>query len=418
MNASYWISRRLRLGGDGTGSPAAVTIAVAGVALAVVVMELTLGIVAGFKDGIRSKLMGFDAQVSVEAPLGKNAGATVPVYLERTPRLDSIVRSALPQDAELRLSLRQAGMLKTDDNFQGVIYIGQSAPANFSFEKANIVEGLWPDYAADSCDNKIVMSKTLATGLGLGLGDKVYSTFIIDGAVKIRRHTVAALYQSNFGEYDNTIVYASLRGLQKIAGLDSIGGTRLDIRGLNTQDIEASADYLQQTLLSAAATKVLDDYYPVDDITRSGALYFNWLELLDTNVTVIFILMLAVAGFTLVSSLFILILERVRMIGILRSMGCDKPLVRGIFVDMGMRLTGLGMFFGNVIGLGLLFTERYTPFIPLDPQMYYLSYVPVTINAWALIALNTGIAVVSAVILLIPATVAASTDPAKAVSEE
>ena len=106
------------------------------------------------------------------------------------------------------------------------------------------------------------------------------------------------------------------------------------------------------------------------------------------------------------------------MIGILRSIGSGKPLVRGIFVDMGMRLVGRGLLLGNVIGLGLLFAERYMPFIPLDPQMYYLSYVPVTINPWALLALNAGVVAVSALILLIPASVAAATDPAKAVASE
>lgn len=418
MKVSHWISRKLRLSSDGTGSPAAVTIAVAGVALAVVVMELTLGIVAGFKDGIRSKLMGFDAQVSVEAPLGNNSYMERPDRLNLSARLDSIVRSVLPADAELRLTIRQPGMLKTDENFQGVIYVGQSTPSSFDFEKANIVEGEWPDFSADSCDNKIVISKTLASALGLALGDKVYSTFVIDGAVKIRRHTVAALYLSNFGEYDNTIVYASLAALQRVAGMDSVSGNRIDIRGIKASNIEETANRLQQTLLSAVATRELDEYYPVNDITRSGALYFNWLALLDTNVTVIFILMLAVAGFTLVSSLFILILERVRMIGILRSIGSGKPLVRGIFVDMGMRLVGRGLLLGNVIGLGLLFAERYMPFIPLDPQMYYLSYVPVTINPWALLALNAGVVAVSALILLIPASVAAATDPAKAVASE
>lgn len=198
--------------------------------------------------------------------------------------------------------------------------------------------GEWPDYASDSCDNKIVISAPTAQALGLGVGDRVYSTFFIDGNVKMRRHTIAALFQSNFGEYDKTVAYASLRGIQKVAGLDSLGGNRLDIRGVQLEEIATTAERLQAGLISDAAAGRLDQYYPVDSVLRTGALYFNWLSLLDTNVTVIFILMLSVAGLTLISSLFILILERVTMIGVLRAMGATKPFIRRIFIDMAMRL--------------------------------------------------------------------------------
>ena len=413
MKTSLWISRRLRLGGSGAGSPAAVVIAVAGVALAIVVMEFTLAIVVGFKDGIRAKLMGFDAQISVEAPVG-----SADHFIALTPELEATVRAALPESAELRLSLRQPGMLKTDDNFQGVVYLGQSPDGDFAFERSNMVEGRWPDFSADSCENSIVLSQTLAQSLGLGVGDKVYSTFIVDGAVKLRRHTISGLYQSNFGEYDRTIVYASLPGLRKIAGADSISATRLDIRGLDSESIEAESELLRHALVSAAATGRLNDYYPIDNVLRSGALYFNWLALLDTNVTVIFLLMLAVAGFTLVSSLFILILERVRTIGVLRALGASKPLVRNIFVDLGLRLVGLGMIIGNVLGIGLLLVQKYTHAVPLDPDMYYLASVPVEIRPWAFVALNAGVFVVAWLILIVPAGVAASTDPAKAIDCE
>lgn len=417
MNVSLWISRRLRLGGNGSGSPVAVVIAVAGVALAVMVMEFTLAVVTGFKDGIRAKVMGFDAQISVLEPLAGRSDTVIDCITLR-PALDSVVRAALPPAAELRLSMRQPGMIKTDDNFQGVVFYGQSPEGDFSFERGNIVEGQWPDYAADSCDNMIVLSRPLARSLGLGPGDRVYSTFVINGDMKLRRHTVAALYESNFGEYDNTVVYASLRGLQRVAGIDSLSAGRIDVRGLKTGEIEAATAGLKDALLNAAASGELGDFYPVDNVFRSGAMYFNWLSLLDTNVTVIFILMLAVAGFTLVSSLFILILERVRTIGILRALGATKADVRSIFVDLGFRLVGRGLLIGNIVGIALLSVQQYTHLLPLDPAMYYLSAVPVKIVPWQFVALNFGIVIASWLILIVPARVAASTDPAKAIETE
>lgn len=250
--------------------------------------------------------------------------------------------------------------------------------------------------------------------LNLGVGDKVFSTFIFDETVKLRRHTVAALYESNFGEYDNTVVYASLRGLQRVAGIDSLTANRLDIRGLDTDDIAAEAAALQTELIQAVALGELPHHYPVDNIEHTGAMYFTWLALLDTNVVVIFLLMLAVAGLTLVSSLFILILERVPMIGVLRAMGAPKSTVRGIFVDLAMRLVGVGMLIGNVLGIGLLLIQKFTDAIPLDPAMYYLSSVPVEIRPWAFLTLNVGVAVAAWLILVLPARLASGIDPAKA----
>ncbi len=404
MKVSNWISGRLRLRKGGAGSPAAVWIAVAGVALALMVMEFTLAIVVGFKDGIRNKLLGFDAAVTVESPL--NDGP-----LTLTPTLDSLVRGALPLDADLRLAIRRPGMLKTDTDFQGVVFLGQSPQGDYSFEKGNITAGEWPDYSDPESRNSIVISEATAAALGLAPGDKVYSTFIVDDNIKLRRHTVAALYRSDFGEYDKTFVYASLAGLQNVCGLDSTQATRLDIRGIAIDDIEAVASELQRQLVSATARGVLKSYYPVDNVKRTGALYFNWLALLDTNVAVIFALMLAVAGFTLISSLFILILERLPMIGILRALGASKALVRSIFTRLGMRLTLIGMVVGNVLGLGALTIQKCFHPVKLNPDMYYLAEVPVEFVPWAIVALNVGVALAAWLILTIPAAVAADTDP-------
>ena len=408
MNISFWISRRLRLRGNGS-STAGVVIAIAGVALAIIIMEFTLAIVVGFKDGIRNRLMGFDAQISVCPPVDKT--------LEASPILVETIEKALP-GCDMRLVMRQPTLLKTDKDFEGIVFIAQSPESDFAFEKGNMVEGEWPDYAADSCDNKIVISVPTANALGLGVGDKVYSTFFIDGSVKMRRNTIAGIYRSNFGVYDKTVAYASLRMLQRVAGIDSIAGNRIDIRGFAPDDIAAAADKLQTTLVDEAAAGKLDQYYPVDTVLRTGILYFNWLSLLDTNVTVIFILMICVAGLTLVSSLFILILERVPMIGVLRAMGASKSFVRSIFIDMAMRIVGLGMIIGNVAGISLLLLQKYTQAVPLDPDMYYLDSVPVEIRPWAFVALNAGVIVIAWLILVLPARLASSIDPTKAINYE
>lgn len=414
MLTHLWISRRLRLGTDGTA--AGTVIAVAGVALALAVMELTLGIVVGFKDEIKRKLMGFDAQISIEAPYDPYT-RTQESTLTPSPELMEIIAEAAP-DAESRLVLRLPGILKTDSDFEGIVFIGQSPQGNFGFERGNIVEGQWPDYSSDSCRNDIVISRATASALGLGVGDKVYSTYIIDESVKMRRNTVAAIFQADFGEYDRTVAYASLAALQSIAGLGSDEGNRLDLRGLQQDDIATTASKIESAMMSAMSTGRTDVYYPVQTIEQTGAIYFNWLALLDTNVAVIFCLMLCVASFTLVSSLFILVLDNVPAIGILRSVGASRSLIRSIFVDLGMRIVLRGMIIGNVLGLGLLLIQKYTHIVPLDPEAYYLNCVPVEIRPWGFIALNVGVAVASWLVLWIPARTASSVDPAKTINFE
>lgn len=408
MNVALWISQRLRLRGSGS-SNTGVAIAVTGVALALMVLEFTLAIAVGFKSGIRERLMGFDAQISVYAPSGK--------YIEANPELMASIAEHAP-GSDVRLSIRQPAVLKTDNDFEGIVFIAQSPEANFEFEKANMVAGSWPDFAADSCDNAIVLSTATANALNVGVGDKIYSTFFIDGNVKMRRHTIGGLFCSNFGEYDKTVAYASLRGLQKLAGLDSLGASRIDIRGFAADDISEAARKLQAGLVDDAANMKLEQYYAVDTVLRTGALYFNWLSLLDTNVTVIFILILCVAGLTMISSLFILILDRVSTIGVLRAIGASKVFVRHIFVDMAMRLVGLGMLIGNVLAISLLLIQNHTHIVKLDPEMYYLDAVPVEIHPLWFVLLNVGMAAVAWLILILPARLASGVDPASAVKFE
>ena len=280
----------MRLGTDGTA--VGTVIAVTGVALALTVMELTLGIVVGFKDEIKRKLMGFDAQISIEAaydPYTRTQAATI----APSSALMDIVGDEAP-GAESRLVLRLPGILKTNSDFEGIVFVGQSPESDFSFERGNIVEGSWPDYASDSCRNDIVISRATASALGLAVGDKVYSTYIIDEAVKMRRNTVAAIFEADFGEYDRTVAYASLAALQSIAGLDPDEGNRLELRGMPEEMISPAASKIESAMLAAMGNGTLDAYYPVQTVEQSGAIYFNWLSLLDTNVAVIFCLMLCV----------------------------------------------------------------------------------------------------------------------------
>ncbi len=207
--------------------------------------------------------------------------------------------------------------------------------------------------------------------------------------------------------------------LRRVSGLDSLSCTSIDVRGIADSDIAATASVLQSDLLEASARPDGPGLHPVSSVMESGALYFNWLALLDTNVVVIFVLMLCVAAFTLISSLFILILERVRTIGVLRAIGADRRTVERVFMFMAMRLVAMGMLLGNLAGIALILIQHYTNAVPLDPEMYYLRSVPAALEwGWFLLLLNVGVALAAWLVLVLPARLTASVDPARVMHYE
>lgn len=412
MNLAFWISKRLRL--NGRKSAAGVAVAVAGVALALVIMELTLSIVVGFKKAIEAKLEGFEAQISILPPIPAD-GSAAESAITLSSELEMFLKEELP-DCDISMALDVPGLIKTDDDFQGVVFKGRRNNSSNTFERANIVEGEWPEDTIEDDEKAIVISRPLARQLGLSIGDKVYATFFVHGSIKMRRYSIAALYQSNFNDYDNSVVYAPIASLRQLMGIDNISGSSVEVRELKTDDVAGVANDLQQKFLNGIATKRFSNYYPVENVRQTGAMYFNWLELLDTNVVVIFILMAAVASLTLISSLFILILERVPMIGILRAMGASKKMVQQIFIDMAMRIVSLGLLIGNVVGIGFILVQKYTSIIPLDPEMYYINAVPVDFNPVHLLLLNLGVLTFAWLILLLPARLATAIDPSKTIN--
>ena len=243
--------------------------------------------------------------------------------------------------------------------------------------------------------------------------------FVNDGGdIRARRARVVALFESRIEERDKNTAYASMEMLRAVSGLGEGWGTQLEIRGVGVDSAAVAAGRLQDAIVAEWQYGGIDKLYPVDNVARSGAVYLNWLDLLDTNVVVIFILMLLVAASTLVAGLFIIVLEHISTIGVLRSLGASKAMVRRVFVAVSMRLVGYGMIAGNAVGLGLLVVQKYTRIMPLDPEMYYIDHVPVAMNPWMLLLLNIGVALAAWLILVLPSRIAAKVDPAQTMRYE
>lgn len=402
-----------RTGGGGRNRTAAV-IAVAGVSFAVAVMLLTISITSGFKTEITRKLEGFMPEVSVNGAYDYASGRQAD-YIRADEGLTGTVGSVL-SGSRCWLAMRHPGILKTEDDYAPLIFTGYGAGRDTTFESSNMIAGELPDYSRDGQEKKIVISRSIAERLGLRTGDRVMSCFFIDEQIRARKLEIAGIYESNFADYDNTVCYASMSMLQQLCGVDSLTGTSYEIvPGGHDEGICQAAESLQERFLEQAAANGTGEVPVVDNITHTGAMYLNWLELLDTNVTVIFVLMCCVAGCTLVSGLFILILNNVRGIGILRSLGLSNRSVSRIFVYMTMRLAGIGMLIGNIFALSLICVQSECHIVPLNPEMYYLSHVPVQIDLIDILAVNIGAVLLSWAIVVMPAKLTSKVSPARTI---
>ncbi len=412
MKFELFIARRIRLAKEKSrGIFSSTTIAVAGITLAIIVMMLTIAIVLGFKHEIRNKVMGFDSQIKVSANAGYGDG-NEGNEIEYSKTIGQIIDSITP-GCNKSLTISLSGILKTTDNFMGIVFNGMDSNYDWEFVKSNIIEGCIPDYTDGKNNNKVILSHTITKNLGLGIGDKVHAYFFENNNIRTRSLEIAAIYESHFGDYDKLTAFCDISLPQKLKGSAPKIGDAIRITGLPDDKINDKATELQDALIEACNDNRLKYLYRVDSVYDTGVYYFNWLDLLDTNVAVILILMTFVAGFTLISCLFIIILERVNMIGILKATGATNRQIRKIFIYVAERLVIRGIIIGNAIALTLIILQDKKQILPLDPDAYYLSYVPVELNWWYISLLNIGVIVISCMMLILPSHIISTIAPSR-----
>lgn len=407
MTLAVAMARRLSLRAPG------IPVAVAGIALSVCIMLVSIAIVSGFKLQIKDKVTGFEHQISIY-PLDEcNEGSGIAL----TPSLRSVIDSVAGTPL-IDLGLRQPAIFKTETDFEGIVLKGTGASGN-PFIASQIIAGEMPDFNSDTGDNPVVISYSTANALGLKPKDKLMAHFFIGDNLYTRRVTVAAIYDTHFSEYDKLYAFAPIAMLQKLCGVDSLTGSSITIDGIAPDNIETVAENLRLKLCDRHLDG--DGIVPacrVESVATAGALYFNWLALLDTNVAVILILMGCVAGFTLISCLFIIVLERVRMIGMLKALGATDTLIRRLFIYMATRLVARGLIIGNVVALLFLGAQYLWHIIPLDPEAYYLNYVPVNVD-WATVAiLDACVIAISLLLLVLPSHIISTLSPAETMRYE
>ena len=404
MRTEWQIARRLYYSSAAhrTARPA-VRVALAGITIGVAVMLVTVCVVIGFKQTVTEKVAGFGAHIQITSFDNNNTYEYQPVFAP-----DSLleVLGSLPHVVSVNTFATKPGMLKTQDNFQGIVLKGlPQSDAAWQFFQDNLTEGVLP-----AQPNEILLSRENARLLGLSIGESVLCYFVGD-ALKVRRLTIAGIYSSSFSEYDNLFVMCPLPTVVQLNGWQSTQVSGIEMRIDNLRNLDETYD----EVYFAVANRLDEEgsaYYPQSVIQMHPAVFY-WLDLLDMNVWVIILLMLVVSGFNIVSGLIILILDAIPLIGILKALGANNRFVRGIFMWEAAMLIGKGMLWGNILGLCFVAVQYFFRLIPLDASTYYVSYVPVTFPWIGLILLNLLILGVSLLTLFAPTSLATRISPAK-----
>lgn len=415
MSLPLFIARRVYSNNDAERkvSRPAIRIATIGVAIGLAVMIVSVCVVLGFKHTIRDKVFGFGGHVTVANFSSLHGGDQRPVAMPDS--MMRVLRSIDGVKNAQRYALKQ-GILKTDDDFLGVAFKGIAAEYDTTFIHDNMVSGRIPAFSDSVSSNEIVISKVMADMLKLKTGDKVFAYFIDTDNVRARRFTVSGIYQTNLTQYDKTICLTDLHAVTRLNNWqpDQAGGAEIIVKDFNR--LQETADIIVDKV--NRKTDAYGETYSSETVIRTNPQIFSWLDLLDLNVWIILALMLCVAGFTMISGLLIIILERTNMIGVLKALGARNKMIRKTFLWFAVFIIGKGMIIGNAIGLGLVALQKFTGLVRLDPTTYYVSTVPVELNATLIILLNAATLVVCVTVLIAPSYLISRVHPAKSMRYE
>lgn len=415
MNAELFIAKRIYKGdkkNDKRVSSPAIKIAVAGIALGLAVMIVAVCIIVGFKKEIREKVVGFGSHIQVTSFDNNTSYEQLPIAFSDTLAEKLTSNPAIRHVQEF---ITKPGIIKTDTDFQGVVLKGVSESYDWEFFKKNLLEGNIIQPNDTSSGNQAILSKDIADMLQLKLGDS-FTAYFVQDPVRARRFDIVGVYQTNFEDYDKLFVVTDKSVLASLNGWDDdvVSGIEILVKDYNNLDYTTQELFFE---LAAYKDRLGNSLY-AKSIKDINPLIFNWLSLLDMNVWVIIILMLIVSGFTMISGLLIIILERTNMIGILKAVGARDFSIRKVFLYLSAFLIGRGMVWGNVIALIVCIVQDRFQILKLDPATYYLSSVPVDLNPLYIILLNIGTLIVSLLMMVGPSYLVAKITPAKSIQFE
>lgn len=410
------IARRIALGrANGKSSPA-VKVAEVSVALSIAVMLIAIGVVFGFKREITRKITGINPQITLYAPVPDSNGRAV---LSPDNGLGEVLDS-LPYVASWEPTVNTLALLKTRDAFKGIYLNGLSTTCDTAFLSENLVAGRLPDFANPGKDaRKLLVSSNVADELSLQAGDSI-SVYCIGNAITLKRMEVTGIYDTHLEMFDEMLAFAPLSTAAALGGYNPGEATRIDVT-VDDSDMAKIPDYalrLHGDLEEALQNGEMENPVAIDNIYNQCKGIFGWLGMLDTNVWVILALLTLVSAFTLISGMLIIILEKVRFIGVMKALGASSASIRRVFVWLAMRIGVRGMVAGTAVGLAVLTLQHYLHIVSLDADAYYMDYAPVAFTWWAFALTEVAFAIVIYTVLTLPSRLVSRISPSESMRFE
>ena len=411
MNLPWFLAQRLIKGrkeGTSFSQPINV-IAIIGISLGLAVMILAVAILTGFKKEIREKVVGFGSNIQIVNFDSNISFETVPIHegQEFIPKIKNLTGVK-----HVQVFATKAGIIKTDEDIQGVVLKGVGSDFDWKYFSSNLVDGEIFTVSDTVRSDQVIISRQISDMLLLRTGDSFAMHFIQDPP-RMRKFTVSGIYETSLEEFDKMYVFCDIHHIKRLNGWDDDQISGFEIYIENFDELEE----MTAAVRDAIGYRILpdEDRFKVTNIREKYPQIFDWLGFQDLNVIIIITLMLIVAGFNMISGLLILILEKTNMIGILKAIGSDDTTIRRVFIYQAAYLIGKGLIWGNLIGIGLALLQLKTGLVSLDPSSYYIKTVPVNLELFHIILLNAGSMAAIIIMLLVPSKLISKISPVKAI---
>lgn len=368
-------------------------------------MIIAISVLHGFQREIRDKVAGFAAHITVSSYDFNKSLESTPVMKEQ-----SFLQNLKTMEGihHVQVFATKGGILKTDEQMEGVILKGVGMDYNWESLDKWLVEGRMLELYDSVRSTEVLVSSTIADKLELKLGDDVRMYFVTEGQKQPRgrKFEIVGIYSSGLEDFDAHFLYGDIRQIQRLNNWPEVMVSGFEIM---------LDDFGQLDKIAAQIKPYIGYNLKIETIKETQEQIFSWLELTDMNVAVILVLIFIVTAFSMISAILILILERTGMIGILKALGANNAKIQGVFILNALYIIGIGLFWGNLFGIGLCLLQYYFQIIPLDVASYYVSAVPIKLDLLLVFVLNIFTLLVCALVMLSPAWIISRISPVKAI---
>lgn len=408
MNYELFIAKRIIAGKkykNSISSPI-IKIAITAIALGIIIMLIAVATGSGLQYKIRDKMAGFKGHIQIVNYDNNNSDvSTTPILKNQNFYPDFKGISGIKN---VQVFANKVGILRTDTDFEGIVFKGISSDYDWTFFKEYLIEGTLPNF--DKARTKgVLLSETIVNRLQLKLNDTINATFVKTASSKIpsnRKYTIVGIYNSGFAQFDKSMMIGDIREVQNLNkwSENEVGGFEVLLDEFDA--IAQKENEINSEIGITLNSKSITETYPN---------VFDWIKLFDNNVWFIIAIMIFIAGINMITALLVLILERVQMVGILKALGSNNTSIRKVFLYNASYLILKGLFWGNIIGLTIIFIQYCFKIITLNPDTYYVTTMPVYISFWAILLLNIGTLLLCFLMLIIPSYIITKIDPSKSI---